>query len=196
MAPTLRWAMTKGTHTMSGTARRCAGTGSQRPRVVLSTCWQGRPPAPSRSPCCWAATVLLTLSKMWQSVGAWAAPQSFPPAATRRMPGSSLMGYSAQHMVAQGALIRPRRDASGWGWLVVAAMFFVAAPLMLPVVGWAERTRSGQVTELAEPVPLAAEASRPGARLPRPERAAPGHGRAHRRGQVRLCRFSDLVRNS
>jgi MFS family permease len=81
------------------------------------------------------AVVLITMSELWQSAGAWTLAAELPPPDRRgEYLGAFRMGGSIQGMVAPVALVALAVTTGGWGWLVIAAMFLLAAIAVNPIV--------------------------------------------------------------
>ncbi len=152
MATTMQVAMTRGSHTMAGALR-----------VMRWAGWIG-------AACCpvfWLtgltggvvtiallvlATILVTMSELWQSAAAWTLMVELaPPDRRGEYGGVWRLVNSAQHMVAPAALIALAVTTGGWGWGAIAAIFIAAALAAGPAVGWAERTRPTIRTTPAAP---------------------------------------------
>jgi MFS family permease len=159
MATTMQVAMTRGSHTIAGGRR-----------VLRWAAWIG-------AACCplfylsgltnglvtigvlVLATILVTMSELWQSAAAWTlAAELAPDGRKGEYLGAGRMLYSAQHMIAPGALIALAVTTGGWGWIVISAIFVVAGLFGSAAVDWATRTRPRPASSatVAEPADSAA----------------------------------------
>ncbi|MDI1464288.1 MFS transporter [Catellatospora sp. KI3] len=135
MATTLQVALTRGTHTLTGAVRSLrlgaltAALGC--PIYLVAGGTAGWPTMAVLL----AATVLLTLSELLYSAGAWTVMAELPPPDQRgAYLGAFRMGTSAQAMIAPAGLIALAVSTGGWGWLAIAAMFAVGGLVVGPVV--------------------------------------------------------------
>jgi MFS family permease len=143
MATTMQVALTRGSHTVSGGRR-----------VLRLAGWVGAACCPifwlARATSTWLtvsllllATILVTLSELWQSAAAWTLMAELaPPDRRGEYSGMARLLGSAQGMIAPAALIALAVTTGGWGWLVIAGIFLCAAVAAGPAVDWAARTRS------------------------------------------------------
>jgi MFS family permease len=149
MATTLQVAMTRGAHTIDGASRalRLGGLAAALGCPVFYLA--GATSGVVTMLVFVVATVLFTLSEMWQSAGAWTLAAELPPAERRgEYFGAFRMGNSAIQMVAPASLIALAVTTGGWGWLLIGGLFLAAATVAVPLVGWAARLRTP-----AEPAP-------------------------------------------
>ena len=142
MATTLQVAMTRGSHTIAGGRRVTRWAG-----------WVGAACCPvfylSGLTSAWAtvlllvlATVLVTMSELWQSAAMWTLTAELAPADRRgEYQGAARMLGSVENMLAPAALIALAVTTGGWGWFVIAGLFGVAAFAAGPAVDWASRSR-------------------------------------------------------
>lgn len=142
MATTMQVGMTRGSHTISGARKVARWAG-----------WLGAACCPvfllSGSTAGWItvallilATILITMSELWQSAAQWTLIADLAPADRKgEYQGAARMLGSAQHMIAPAALIALAVTTGGWGWFVIAGLFLVAALAAGPAVDWASRTR-------------------------------------------------------
>jgi len=152
MATTMQVALTRGSHTIPGGRR-----------VLRLAGWVG-------AACCpvfWLAgvtstgvtiallliaTILVTLSELWQSAAAWTLMAELaPPDRRGEYSGMARLLGSAQGMIAPAALIALAVTTGGWGWLVIAGIFLVTSVAAGPAVDWAARTR--HFTPVVDPHP-------------------------------------------
>jgi MFS family permease len=150
MATTLQVAATRGAHTISGSRavmRYAALAGAVCcPIFYLSGFTSG----PVTVGLLIVATILVTMSELWQSAASWTLMAELAPEDRRgEYMGVARMLFSGQNMIAPGALIALAVTTGGWGWLLIAGIFLVAGLLGGPAVDWAARTRpvppSGQL---------------------------------------------------
>ncbi|MBV1853389.1 MFS transporter [Catellatospora tritici] len=149
MATTMQVAMTRGSHTIGGAVRslRLGAVAAMLgcPVYLLA----GGASGMLTLALLLLATVLLTLSELWQSAGAWTMMAELPPADQRgAYVGAFKMGGSMQNMLAPAALISLAVSTGGWGWLAISGLFATGALAVGPIVLRATRSR----TDLA-PVP-------------------------------------------
>ncbi|MBV1853388.1 MFS transporter [Catellatospora tritici] len=142
MATTMQVALTRGTHTLTGAVRSlrlgalAATLGC--PIYLLAGGTTGWPTMAAM----FGATVLLTMSELLYSAGAWTVMAELPPPDRRgAYLGAFRMGTSAQSMIAPAGLIALAVTTGGWGWLAIAAMFAVGALVIGPVVARAADSR-------------------------------------------------------
>jgi hypothetical protein len=141
MVVALQVLATRGTETLAGSARvlrRCGLVAALAcPVVYLS----GVTPVPVTVALLVLALVLITAAELWQSAGAWGVSTELAPAGRRgAYLGVFRLGPAAQSMVGPAALTWLAIGTGGWGWLLISALFVVAALAAGPVVAWAGRT--------------------------------------------------------
>jgi MFS family permease len=154
MATTLQVAMTRGSHTIAGGRR-----------VMRLAGWIGAACCPifwlTGTTAAWVtvallvlATILVTMSELWQSAAAWTLMAELaPPDRRGEYSGMARLLGSAQGMIAPAALIALAVTTGGWGWLVIAGLFLGAATAAGPAVDWAARTRHfGPAAAPADPI--------------------------------------------
>ncbi|MDG4827044.1 hypothetical protein O7635_34800 [Asanoa sp. WMMD1127] len=94
------------------------------------------------------ATVLFTLSEMWQSAGSWTLAAELPPPGRRgEYFGAFRMGNSAIEMIGPAALIALAVTTGGWGWFLIGGVFLGAALAAVPLVDWVARHRAAPTPE-------------------------------------------------
>lgn len=140
MATTMQVAATRGAHTIDGAARALRRAGLAAAVGCPIYLIAGETAGVLTMAVFVLATVLLTMSEMWQSAGAWTLAAELPPPDRRgEYFGVFRMGSAAQSMVGPAALIALAVSSGGWGWLVISVMFVAAAALIGPVVSTAAR---------------------------------------------------------
>ncbi|WP_446217323.1 MFS transporter [Micromonospora sp. IBHARD004] len=104
-----------------------------------------------------AAAVVLTVAELIESAGSWGLTSTLPPAAQRgAYVGAFRLGGQLQFLAGPAALTALGVTTGGWGWLVIAALFAVAATAAVPLVDWAART-----PRLGDPAPADGTATVP-----------------------------------
>jgi MFS family permease len=136
IAITLQVPATRGAHTIPGAAKALRWSGwaafASCPIFLLTSASSGMVTLGLLL----LAALLLTMSELWQSAGAWTLAAELPPPDRRgEYLGAFKMGGSIQGMVAPAALVALAVTTGGWGWLVIAALFLLAAVAVNPVVG-------------------------------------------------------------
>ncbi|MEV0714872.1 MFS transporter [Asanoa sp. NPDC050611] len=150
MATTLQVAMTRGAHTIGGAARalRLGGLAAALgcPVFYLAGATSGAVTLVVFV----LATVLFTLSEMWQSAGSWTLAAELPPKERRgEYFGAFRMGTSAMEMIGPASLIALAVTTGGWGWFLIGGVFLTAALTAVPLVDWVARHRRPAATAKA-----------------------------------------------
>lgn len=156
MATTMQVAMTRGSHTVAG-GRRVMRWAGWIGAACCPVFWlAGLTSAWVTIALVLLATILVTMSELWQSAAAWTLMAELaPPDRRGEYSGLSRMLGSAQGMIAPAALIALAVTTGGWGWLVISAIFLGAALAAGPAVDWAARTRHFGSATTADPTPAA-----------------------------------------
>lgn len=94
------------------------------------------------------AVLLLTAGELWGESARWALRYNLAPAAAQGAYGGVFSLGSALPMVLGPLLVTGVLDRLGpGGWLILAAIFLLAMPLVGPTISWAERSRVQEVDE-------------------------------------------------
>lgn len=150
MATTMQVAMTRGSHTIAG-ARRVMRWGGWIGAACCPVFWaSGLTTGPATITLLVLATILVTMSELWQSAAAWTLRiELSPPDRRGEYGGMARTLGSAQHMIAPAALIALAVTTGGWGWFAIGGVFLAAAIAGGPAVDWAARTRPISRTDLS-----------------------------------------------
>ncbi len=157
MATTLQVAMTRGSHTIAGGRRVARWAGWLGALCCPVFYFSGLTSGWVTVALLVLATILVTMSELWQSAAVWTLTAELAPADRRgEYQGASRMLGSVENMLAPAALISLAVTTGGWGWFVIAGLFVVAALTAGPAVDWANRTRVPTLRSTAPTAEVAA----------------------------------------